>query len=408
MLKNLFHSLAILLIIFGFMWVFSQIPVFQNLEVFNPVSKALDDFDMTDVVFSKLRPALPADERITLVNIGELDRTGIAELLNIIAQHQPRVVGIDAFFRSPKDPQTDSTLLASLAQFKNLVLVNELSSNKFNEKTKQYDSLETSHPLFLEKARGGYANLSTEGVGNETGFYTCRSFIPAIQVKGQGEVKAFGVKLAELYDPVAAKDFLARKNPSEYINYRGNIGIESGQPAVFRALDFSQVFEQQFEAEEVFKDRIVILGYLGRSLGQRSFDDKFYTPLNENYVDKRTPDMFGVVIHANIVSMILNREYIEELNGWIDFSISVFITLLSIMLFSYFFQKLGYWYDAVTILFQVFFFLGILLIGLYAFVWYRLRVEINLAILAVAFAGIFVEIYYGLILKIFNFKKRTS
>ncbi|NJL13942.1 MAG: CHASE2 domain-containing protein [Microscillaceae bacterium] len=201
---------------------------------------------------------------------------------------------------------------------------------------------------------------------------------------------------------------MARKNPSEYINYRGNIGTESGQTSVFRALDYTQVFEQQFEAEEVFKDRIVILGYLGRSLGQRSFDDKFYTPLNENYINKRTPEMFGVVIHANIVSMILNREYIEELNGWIDFSISVFITLLSVMLFSYFFQKLGYWYDAVTIIFQVLFFLGILLISLYAFVWYRLRVEINLAILAVAFAGIFVEIYYGLIVKIFNFKKRTS
>ncbi|NJL13943.1 MAG: CHASE2 domain-containing protein [Microscillaceae bacterium] len=207
MLKNLFHSLAILFIIFGFMWAFSQIPVFQNLEVFNPISQTLDDFDMTDVVFSKLRPALPADERITLVNIGELDRTGIAELLNIIAQHQPRVVGIDAFFRSPKDPQTDSTLQASLAQFNKLVLVSELSSRKFNEKTKQYDSLETSHPLFLEKAQGGYANLSTEGAGNETGFYTCRSFIPATQVKDKGEVLSFGVKLAEQYDPSGSQKF---------------------------------------------------------------------------------------------------------------------------------------------------------------------------------------------------------
>lgn len=410
MLKNLFHDIVITIIVLLSMWGIGQVPLFKNLEVLNPIAEATEDFDMTDVVFSKLRPEPKGDDRITVVNIGELGREGIAILLDSIQKYKPKVVGIDAFFRSELDPSIDSMFEATCAKIKNLVFVTQLAQP--NEKA-SFDSLETSNPRFIKHGHGGFANLTTEGSGNQTGFYTCRSFIPQATVKDAGIQYAFGLKIAELYDAEAAKKLLDRKQIQEDINYRGNINVEQvkigevegKQGTVFTAVDFDDVFEGRFDGAGVFKDRIIILGYLGRHLGEVSFDDKFYTPLNDNYVDKRTPDMYGVVIHANIVSMILDGNYINQASAWLEYSLLFMITLLSAALFSFFFRKVGYWYDALTILCQLILTTLIVAIGLYAFVEYNLKINISFTILVVVVIGIFVEIYFGLFLKLINKRK---
>ncbi len=410
MLKNLFHDIVITIIVLASMWGIGQVPLFKNLEVLNPIAEATQDFDMTDVVFSKLRPDPKGDDRITLVNIGELGREGIAELLDSIQKYNPKVVGIDAFFRSDLDPEIDSILEATCAKIKNLVFVTQLA--KPNEKA-SFDSLEASNERFIKHGQAGFANLTTEGSGNQTGFYTCRTFLPQATVKDAGIQYSFGLKIAELYDAEAAKKLLNRKQPFEDINFRGNINVEQinlgevegKQGSVFTAVDFDDVFEGRFQGEGIFKDKIVILGYLGKQLGQISFDDKFYTPLNDNYVDKRTPDMYGAVIHANIVSMILDANYINQASPWLEYSLMLLITLLSAALFSFFFRKVGYWYDALTILCQLILSMLIVAIGLYAFVNYNLKININFTILIVLVIGIFVEIYFGLILKLINKEK---
>ncbi len=413
MLKNLFHDIVITIIVLASMWGIGQVPLFKNLEVLNPIAEATQDFDMTDVVFSKLRLDPKGDDRITLVNIGELGREGIAILLDSIQQYQPKVIGIDVFFRSELDPVIDSMFEATCARIKNLVFVTQLA--KPNEKA-SFDSLETSNERFVKHGHGGFANLTTEGAGNQTGFYTCRSFIPQATVKDAGIQYSFGLKIAELYDAQAAKKLLDRKQTFEDINFRGNINVEQvnlgevegKQGSVFTAVDFDDIFEGRFDGQGVFKGRIVILGYLGSQLGQISFDDKFYTPLNDNYVDKRTPDMYGVVIHANIVSMILDANYINQASPWLEYSLMLLITLLSAALFSFFFRKVGYWYDALTILCQLILSTLIVAIGLYAFVTYNLKISINFTILIVFVIGIFIEIYFGLILKLINKEKQQK
>ncbi len=414
MLKNLIHDIILTILVLVSLWGIGQIPFFKNTEIFNPIADATKDFDMTDIVFSKLRPDPKADDRITVVNIGELGREDIAVMLDTIRKYKPKVVAVDAFFRNPLDPAVDSMMMDVLSKMKSVVFVTGLA--QYNEKTNQFDSLETSNKMFTQYAQGGFANLTTEGLGNQTGFYTCRSFIPQATVKDKGIQYSFGLKIAQLYDAQAAKKFIDRNLENEYINYRGNINVEhknlgeigDKQGTVFTALDFSEVFEGRFVGKEVFKNKIVILGYMGKQLGQISFDDKLYTPMNENYVDKRTPDMYGVVIHANIVSMILDSNFIDKVNPWAEYSIIVLITFLSTALFSFFFRKVGYWYDAITIVFQFAFSLFIVAIGFYAFIWYNLKININFAIVIVLVIGIFVEIYFGLILKLFNKSKKST
>jgi hypothetical protein len=66
-------------------------------NAFDPISQALEEFELTDWVFSKLRKDPVPDERIVIVNIAP-DRRMIAEQIRIISQHNPRVIGIDSFF----------------------------------------------------------------------------------------------------------------------------------------------------------------------------------------------------------------------------------------------------------------------------------------------------------------------
>ena len=63
--------------------------------------------------------------------------------------------------------------------------------------------------------------------------------------------------------------FLDRNNFSEVINYRGNVVDSVGStnyPQMFYTLDVDDVLNENF-VPEMIKDKIVIFGFLGESLG---------------------------------------------------------------------------------------------------------------------------------------------
>ena len=61
---------------------FSFIPI--NCLFLDPVAKALSDFDVYDIVYSKLSEDPKADTNIVLVNIGNLSRLEIARQVNVL------------------------------------------------------------------------------------------------------------------------------------------------------------------------------------------------------------------------------------------------------------------------------------------------------------------------------------
>src|SRR5690606_13240589 len=104
---------------------------------------------------------------------------------------------------------------------------------------------------------------------------------------------------------------------------------------------------------ETIKDKVVIFGYLGAELGDPSWTDRFYTPLNQVLAGKSNPDMFGVVIHANIVSMILHGEYINSMPDWGEILMGFVLCVLNMALFLKIMYRLPDWYDGITKLIQV-------------------------------------------------------
>ena len=89
-------------------------------------------------------------------------------------------------------------------------------------------------------------------------------------------------------------------------------------------------------SKEFLRGKIVLIGYLGENLvDSLSCHDKYFTPLNENYVGRSMPDMYGVVIHANIVSMILNDSYIYNLDNYLIVFFALFLCYVNILFFEF-------------------------------------------------------------------------
>ncbi|HAS39935.1 MAG TPA: hypothetical protein DCS93_05620 [Microscillaceae bacterium] len=426
--NSLLHGLIVMALMGAIGFIANKTAVLRNVEFLNPIEQAFDDFDLTDIVFSKLTDRTKADTNITVVNIGNLDRAGIAEVINIINQNNPKAIGIDVQFEFAIDSTQDALLENAVANAKNVVMVSKMITNP-NPKIQKADHAKINYHRFTKHTKTAFANFITKGKGNQQGLYSVRSFSPKEKVSkvilSRGAEKfdtvslkeaqrkdtieyAFAVQMAKYASPKKVEKFLARKRDFEWINFRGNVSIDDHTN--FNVLDVDNVFASQANEDaakgfkNVIKDKIVLLGFMGANLQVRSFDDKLFTPLNENYIGRSAPDMYGVVVHANIVSMILNESYISETPQWVNYLISFFIVLFTIMIFSYIFIKVGIWYDALTIFIQLLIVLGLVGLMLAVFSKFSTKMDLGIGLIGIVLSGIFVEIYHGFIRKLFGWR----
>lgn len=392
--------------VFIFFIIGFMLNLFDRLDFLDPIGDALDDMELTDIVFSRIREHPGADTNIVVVNVGNLSRDGIAEQINILNSYNPKVIALDFFLRQPKNAYGDSVLAEALSHVENLVMVGRL--DYYNEVTKSFDTLETSHPMFTKYGVTGFANLITDAE-NQNRFKTCRSFTPK-EYFGipQKPISAFAVRIAEIYDPQATKAFLDRGKPYELINFRGNIlGSEGEFANVFPSLDVEDVFRRNF-TPEMIRDKIVLLGYTGAYLGDTSWEDKFYTPLNLNYAGKTNPDMFGVVIHANILSMILQRNYLNQMGTGTSIFLGILLCFLNVVWFSKIYMALPKWYDGLTKAIQVAEAFLLLALIIVVFYFFNYQLNLTLAIVAILLAGDSLEFYYGVVKNLFSKEDRKE
>jgi CHASE2 domain-containing sensor protein len=409
------NCLLATLLVFALMWALSKLTKLNMFNAFDPIGQALNDFELTDYAFSNLRPDPLVEERIVLVNIGNLSRAGIAEQVRIISQYKPKVIGIDSYFNcegglrdSVNCPQLLDTLGNlllgnAIKQAGNVVLVSKLHQSNALYKAGAvdvYDSMEYSDLIFQDFARYGFANLITANKAEyQEDVKICRAFIPHMELEGKKEL-AFAVKIAMLYDSTKTLNFLDRKKGDELINYRGNIEIQdikikalkntdlatTKYPVMFYAVDVDQVFREEF-LPSMIENNIVIFGYLGEYFGDPSWSDKFFTPLNKKVAGRANPDMFGLVIHANVVSMILNGDFIDELQEWHKYLIAFIFCFFNMAFFFYINEKIPVWFDSVSLLIQVLQILLLMFAVVLIFAKYTFKLDITLTLLTIALAG---------------------
>ena len=373
-----------------------NISAFKFFDVFDPIGQAFSDMEMTDVYFSKIQEPPSVDERIVLVNIAMRSRFEIGMMLDSISQHGPAVIGMDTFFHFPHEDDSigDAVLASALGRVENLVMASKV---EYNEEIDAFDSVTVSWPMFMSNAQTGMVNLET-GAAQQGDLKMCRQF-PVSESVNDEEHWAFGVKLASYLKPEQAKSFVDRGNNTEVVNYRGNI-IDFGATDfgnMFYALDDIDVLDGNY-IPELLKDKIVIFCFLGNYLGDRAaLEDNFYTPINAIYTGRAFPDMYGGVIHANIVTMILNEDYIEQLTLTQAILIAILICFLNVTLFSYIYKKIPKWYDGVTKLIQLIEFFGLVFVMIWVLEKFSWKLDLTISLFVVALVGDTLEVYYGLV-----------
>jgi CHASE2 domain-containing sensor protein len=404
--------------IFGLMGLFKSFTAVKIFDVFDPIGQVFEDMEMTDVVFSQLREEPVVDDRVVLVNVGNRSRFEIAMMIDSINQFNPAAIGVDIFFVDPKeeDPIGDSILTASLANVKNLVMVSKLL---YNEKTDGFDSLHLTWGPIRGDAELAFANLIT-GAAKQEDLKMCRTFNPQQMVNGENQ-EAFAVKLAGVLDRKKADKFLERGLEVEVINYRGNV-LDWGATkmgTMFFALDHSEILEPYYNEEtgslerryfpDIITDKIVILCFMGNYIGDpEAIEDKFFTPINEKFVGRAYADMFGGVVHANIVVQILNEDYIEQITPTQSWILAIIICFLNVLVFSWIYKKIPRWYDGVTKLIQLMELLGILFLMMYVLDSFSLKLDLTIALIVVALVGDALEVYYGVVKNSFSREGRKD
>lgn len=400
--------------VFLAMWGLVGITQLNVFNAFDSIGETLADVELTDWVFKELRDTPDVDENIVIVNIGRLSRREIAQQLQIISKYKPRVIGMDSFFdcaRGLRDtvscPQLKDTLgnlmlSNAIREAGNVILVSKVLRKDTLLDQNTYDSLRRSDSIFLDYAHSdGYASLETEAAFQDD-VKTCRTFNPQLKVKTEMQY-AFSVEMAMVYDSVKTQKFLNRNNYSEVINYRGNVFDIFGSTnyhQMFFTLDVTDVMTENF-VPEMIKDKIVIFGFLGEYLGDPSWGDKFYTPLNKKLAGKANPDMFGVVVHANIVSMLLNEDYVNQMARWQEVLMAVVFCLLNVALFSLINTNLPLWYDGITKLLQLIELILYSFLMVMIFHWYAFKLNLTLTLAAVALVGDVYEIYMSVFKNLF-------
>ena len=271
--------------------------------------------------FFHLRPPRPVDPRIVIITIDESDINKaeqwpisdaiLAKLITKVKAQKPAAIGLD-IYRDLPVPPGNAELVKVFESTPNLIGVEKIVG-----------SAVAPPPILSRLKQIGIADLVLDADGKVR-----RSLLSVRTSDGEVHL-SLGSKLALMYlekkgihlqvidenkkhlqlgeavvVPFTGNEAsYVRANAGGYqiiLNYRGSI-------TNFDTVSMTEVLNDQIPLNklgdtpnDIFRDRIVLIGYIGAS-----FNDLFFTPYS-NSSSNSPQRMPGVVLHANITSQIIS------------------------------------------------------------------------------------------------------
>lgn len=367
------------------------LPILFRVDFLDVVQNTIEDFYITDYFFSQIKDysKVPIDTNVILINTSNFNRKKIAEQIEVINQYNPKVIAIDAFFKDEKTEELDSPLVNAFSKVKSLVIGTKLIDNDDDD---SFDTIEFSHPKFSKYAIGAYVNFSLD---DNSYFRTVRR-IPIREYMDNDTAYSFPVVVSMIYDSLATKKVIDRSNRFEIINYQRNIDK-------YITIDAEELFEKQ-DSLNFLKDKIVLLGYIGPNIKTLSTEDIFFTPMNKDYYGRTYPDMYGVVVHANVISMILEGKYLETNEFypiWVNGALVFLIVFLNMTLFNYMRFRWPWLYEPVSV-FLIFAEMCIYFVFvIWVFYVFNYLIILNYLLYGLLFTGMVFELYHDSLKPIF-------
>lgn len=351
--------------VFVFIFALSLIPL--NLGIMNPIKLGLKDFDFNDITYSKLgkKPDLLVDKRITIVNIGYADRAGLSMLIDKVATYKPKVMALDAYFDHEGDPVQDSMMNQTFTKNKNLIAARKLVLSG-----KEGDTVSIAGTYFKTAAAYAHVNLFTDSVSS------VRYIEPFFIDYAHTVYNSFSAEIIKAYDTTAFNKLIKKKGKKIIINY-------SRKREHYWNLDIDQIMSDNFDSS-LLRDKIVLFGYV--SDNRADLTDKFFTPMNERFAGKSVPDMNGVVIHANIISMALDKSYIKKVPLWGNLLLAIVVCWLHMSFFVHYYLESHIWFHLAAKIAQVLSALFFVWLGIYLYERYRLKVDMKISIVTIVMA----------------------
>lgn len=358
--------------VFIFIIVLGSIPL--NLGIMNPIKLGLKDFDFNDLSYSKLGKSqqTPIDtSNIVVINIGYADREGIAAIIEKTASFKPKVMGLDVIFTGPRDPHKDSVLRETIARNKNLVLAVKYETDSSDKLIGAQNYFRTPTSLF------GYVNFPADDKE------TIRSYFP---FKSDDHDKnlilpSFSSALLKEYSPKAYEHVQKKVNKQLIINYSRTVVAD--KKLQYQIIEPENLFADQVE-ERAIKDKIALLAFV--NLDPNNIEDKKFTPMNEKFYGKSYPDMNGIFVHANIISMALEDNYVKKVPLWGNILLAIIVCWLHMSFFVHYYLEAHIWFHLAAKIAQVASMLFFAWLGIYLYDKYRLKVDMKLSLVTIVMA----------------------
>ena len=357
--------------IFATIWVFIFIVVLGSLPInlgfLNPIKLGLKDFDFNDIAYSKLGKAdhTPPDKKVVIVNIGQADREGLAMMIDKVGSMKPKVMALDVLFFGEKDPVQDSLLNEVFKRNKNLIAAHQLLMSGPDG-----DTIKTTGDYFKTASQYAFVNLFTDSLSS------VRYYEPFEKDYKKKLYKSFSSAIIEAYDSTAYKKLRKKGNSKTLINYSRHVGQ-------YLVINWEDLMAENVDSSAL-KGKIVLFGYL--SPNKDDISDKFFTPMNPRFYGKSVPDMNGIVIHANVISMVLEDNYVKKLPSWAGLLIAIVVCWLHMSFFVRYYLESHIWFHLVAKILQVASAIFFVWLGIYLFDRYRLKVDLKLSMITIVMA----------------------
>lgn len=348
-----------------------------KFEVTRPIRQELADFDIYDLYYSdRHKGNSKRDSNIVLFQVGN-SRKEIAEQLLKINSLDPAIVGIDVTF-SPKEDSIGNALLLSALQ--------RMPTAVYSFRLLQDDSSDdlqigpSQLPDSLQIQAGGYINF----LGKE--FSVIRYFAPFVTIDKK-EYPSLTSRIMEKYSPEAFNRLKERNEETEIINYSGNIENYDH----FTADDLNNNYSQ---LKEIVKGKIALLGFFSKT--PLILDDLKFTPLNSVVVGKGYPDMYGVVIHANILTMLLSGKYASLMPIWVSYLLAFIFTYVLVFFMLTRYKRNPHPPHWKFFLLQFFSLLLLVYLFLLLFSWLKIKIQLLPIIISMVLAVEMFALYKSL------------
>ncbi len=351
--------------VFIFIFVLGSIPL--NLGSLNPIKLGLKDFDFNDMAYSKLGTAKknPIDKRIVIVNIGMADREVLSMMIDKAGMMKPKLMALDAYFAGPGDPYKDSLLSETFKRNKTLIVASVLEL-----RGKDGDTISLGGTYINTASEYAFVNFFDDSIS------TFRYYYPFLKNYAKKTYKSFSSAIVQAYDSSAYKKLEKKGNQKLMINYTRRVDR-------YLVLEYEDLLTRD-PADSVLAGKIVLFGYINND--PNDITDKKFTPMNERYYGKSIPDMNGVVVHANIISMVLDKNYIKNLPLWANLLIAVFVCWLHMSFFVHYYLESHIWFHLVAKIAQVVSAIFFVWLGIYLFDQYWLKVDLKLSLIVIVMA----------------------